>query len=48
MIRSSRPDRIEETLVNVHAESEGIGHNGLQILLVILPNETGSYGKIRT
>ncbi|KAK6272217.1 hypothetical protein POUND7_009300, partial [Theobroma cacao] len=43
-IRSARPDRIEQTLLDVHKESTG-QKRPLQLLIIILPDQSGSYGK---
>ncbi|XP_017983597.1 PREDICTED: protein argonaute 5 [Theobroma cacao] len=45
-IRSARPDRIEQTLLDVHKESTG-QKRPLQLLIIILPDQSGSYGKIK-
>ncbi|KAE8680539.1 Protein argonaute 1A [Hibiscus syriacus] len=45
-IRSARSDRIEQTLLDIHRESAG-KNTPLQLLIVILPDQTGSYGKIK-
>ncbi|KAK8601699.1 hypothetical protein V6N13_058617 [Hibiscus sabdariffa] len=45
-IRSARTDRIDQTLVDIYRESAG-KNMPLQLLIVILPDQTGSYGKIK-
>ncbi|KAE8674886.1 Protein argonaute 1A [Hibiscus syriacus] len=45
-IRSARSDKIEQTLSDVYRESAG-KNMALQLLIVILPDQTGSYGKIK-
>ncbi|XVF46819.1 hypothetical protein PTKIN_Ptkin03bG0058800 [Pterospermum kingtungense] len=45
-IRSARSDRIDEALVDINNESRS-KNKPLQLLIVILPDQTGSYGKIK-
>ncbi|XVE59481.1 hypothetical protein DITRI_Ditri05aG0049300 [Diplodiscus trichospermus] len=45
-IRSARPDRIDQALLDIYKESTGM-KRPLQLLIVILPDQTGSYGKIK-
>ncbi|TYJ18049.1 hypothetical protein E1A91_A09G095000v1, partial [Gossypium mustelinum] len=45
-MRSARSDRIDQTLVDVYKESAGL-NKPLQLLIIILPDQTGSYGKIK-
>ncbi|XWS73988.1 hypothetical protein CRYUN_Cryun02cG0176700 [Craigia yunnanensis] len=45
-IRSARPDRIDQALLDIHKESTGM-KRPLQLLIIILPDQTGSYGKIK-
>ncbi|XWS52934.1 hypothetical protein CRYUN_Cryun11dG0115100 [Craigia yunnanensis] len=45
-IRSSRPDRIDQALSDVYKESTGL-KRPLQLLIIILPDQIGSYGKIK-
>ncbi|XP_022729133.1 protein argonaute 5-like isoform X2 [Durio zibethinus] len=45
-IRSARPERIDQTLLDVYKESTGL-KRPLQLLIIILPDKTGSYGKIK-
>ncbi|KAF5188416.1 argonaute MEL1, partial [Thalictrum thalictroides] len=42
-VRSVRPDQIERTLVEIHNQSRG----QLQLLIIILPDFSGSYGTIK-
>ncbi|RVX20120.1 Protein argonaute MEL1 [Vitis vinifera] len=52
-IQSAHPNQIEKALVDVHKQSmaklASMGQNGkqLQLLIIILPDVTGSYGKIK-
>uniref|UniRef100_A0ACD5XDA3 Uncharacterized protein n=1 Tax=Avena sativa TaxID=4498 RepID=A0ACD5XDA3_AVESA len=50
-IRSATPNNIENTLRDVHRRTDEIikkqGNGQLQLLVVILPEVTGSYGKIK-
>nr|KJB35182.1 hypothetical protein B456_006G103100 [Gossypium raimondii] len=43
---SARADRIDQTLMDVYKESAGL-NKPLQLLIIILPDQTGSYGKIK-
>ncbi|PPD75857.1 hypothetical protein GOBAR_DD27219 [Gossypium barbadense] len=45
-MRSARADRIDQTLMDVYKESAGL-NKPLQLLIIILPDQTGSYGKIK-
>ncbi|XVE59476.1 hypothetical protein DITRI_Ditri05aG0049100 [Diplodiscus trichospermus] len=45
-IRSARPDRIDQTLLDIYKGSTGMTRP-LQLLIIILPDQTGSYGKIK-
>ncbi|XVF19809.1 hypothetical protein REPUB_Repub11eG0142800 [Reevesia pubescens] len=45
-IRSARPDRIDQALLDVYKESTD-QKRPLQLLIVILPDQIGSYGKIK-
>ncbi|XWS28647.1 hypothetical protein CRYUN_Cryun25bG0088900 [Craigia yunnanensis] len=45
-IRSVRPDRIDQALLDVFKESTSL-KSPLQLLIIILPDQTGSYGKIK-
>ncbi|PPD75855.1 hypothetical protein GOBAR_DD27217 [Gossypium barbadense] len=45
-MRSARADRIDQTLMDVYKESAGL-KKPLQLLIIILPDLTGSYGKIK-
>ncbi|TYH53560.1 hypothetical protein ES332_D09G107800v1 [Gossypium tomentosum] len=45
-MRSARADRIDQTLMDVYKESAGL-KKPLQLLIIILPDQTGSYGKIK-
>lgn len=53
-IESANPRQIEKVLKDIHREStkrlEEIGHKGkyLQLLIIILPDVTGSYGENQT
>ncbi|MCL7038550.1 hypothetical protein MKW94_021371, partial [Papaver nudicaule] len=48
-MRPGRPDQIERTLVDLHKEANSIlakepgQGNQLQLLIIILPDQTGSY-----
>ncbi|OMO58271.1 Argonaute/Dicer protein, PAZ [Corchorus capsularis] len=44
--RHARPERIEQTLIEVHKESTD-KKRPLQLLIIILPDQSGSYGKIK-
>ncbi|MCL7032526.1 hypothetical protein MKW94_004519, partial [Papaver nudicaule] len=52
-MRPGRPDQIERTLVDLHKEANSIlakepgQGNQLQLLIIILPDQTGSYGTIK-
>nr|KJB35174.1 hypothetical protein B456_006G103000 [Gossypium raimondii] len=45
-MRSARADRIDQTLMDVYKESAGL-NKPLKLLIIILPDQTGSYGKIK-
>ncbi|XWS28646.1 hypothetical protein CRYUN_Cryun25bG0088800 [Craigia yunnanensis] len=45
-IRSAHPDRIDQALLDVFKESTSL-KRPLQLLIIILPDQTGSYGKIK-
>ncbi|XVE59479.1 hypothetical protein DITRI_Ditri05aG0049200 [Diplodiscus trichospermus] len=45
-IRSARPDRIDQALLDIYNESMGM-KRPLKLLIIILPDQTGSYGKIK-
>ncbi|GMJ10787.1 ARGONAUTE 5 [Hibiscus trionum] len=45
-IRASRTDKIDQTLLDIYRESAG-KNMPLQLLIVILPDQTGSYGKVK-
>ncbi|XP_075489913.1 protein argonaute MEL1 [Primulina tabacum] len=47
-IRSANPGQMEKALVDIHTESASrLGGKQLQLLIVILPDISGSYGKIK-
>nr|KJB35165.1 hypothetical protein B456_006G103000 [Gossypium raimondii] len=45
-MRSACADRIDQILMDVYKESAGL-NKPLQLLIIILPDQTGSYGKIK-
>ncbi|XP_052177516.1 protein argonaute 5-like [Diospyros lotus] len=52
-ISSAHPGQIEKTLSDIHSQSverlRSLGHTGkhLQLLIIILPDITGNYGRIK-
>ncbi|KAL6963007.1 argonaute 5, partial [Sarracenia purpurea var. burkii] len=52
-IQTAHPGQIEKSLRNIHAQSTaklasmGLTGKGLQLLIIILPDVSGSYGKIK-
>lgn len=51
-VQIAQPAQIERTLVDIHQQSEarlkGQAGKQLQLLIIILPDSTGSYGKSNT